>query len=156
MIKKKVLFVEILFIFSTIIMGLAIYVYLLKVDTIFAQKFSKVMNSHDIAQIDKYFTDDTIFICNGKSDTYVNLKKNIMNTSKEKKFTFYSYGNGDNKFVNNLQEVSIIVYGTYNNHNIGEGLIEMTLKKSGLFKITIESVKCDDPFFEAIFFNNLS
>lgn len=153
MMKKVILIISITFIVGVLIIGLAIHAYLSKSDTKLAQKFSQVMNSYDITQIDNYFSNDTLFICNGKSDTYANLKNNIATACKNKKFVFYdSYGHGTDRFVNNLQNISVIVYGAYNNNDIGEGSIELTLRKSGLSRITIESVKCNDSFFEAIFF----
>ena len=155
MLRKVVLIISIIFIVCILIAYLIINVYLLKADTIFAQKFSQVMNSYDMTEIDKYFSNDTVFVCNGRSGTYADLKNNIANACNGKNFVFSSYGNGNNKFANNYQKVHVVVFGTYDNNNIGEGLIELTLKKSGLFKITIKSVKCDDSFFEAIFFSGL-
>lgn len=153
MMKKIVLIISITFIVCGLTAGAAIRAYLLKVDTIFAHNFSKVMNSYDITEIDSYFSNDTMFICNDKSGTYAELKNNIEKACKDGVLVIFdSYGSGDNKFVNNLQEVSIMVYGQYNNKYVGEGFLTMTLKKTGLFKITIESVECDDAFFEAIFF----
>lgn len=138
-----------------IIFVIAYICYLKSIDTVFAVKFSEVFTDYNISDIDKYFSNDTIIICSGKKDTYKNLRTNVVTACGEKRYSFAdgsSYGCGDDKFTDGTQTVNITLFGKLDGKDIGECNISMRLKKSGFFKFKIDTVSCDAPIFEYLFY----
>lgn len=129
--------------------------FLNRVDTRYAVDFSNVFSTYDINSIDNYLTDKTIIKCNKKRATYAELRNNVELACTEKKYHFdSSYGHGNNKFKNNIQEVTVYLFGKLNNESIGEVNILMNLKKTGFFKFEISSLECNEAIFEYLFYGN--
>ena len=126
-----------------------------RIDTKYAIDFSTVFSTYDINSIDNYLTNETVIICNNKYAKYAELRKNVEVACEEKKYQFESsYGHGNNKFKNNIQEITVYLYGKLNDKNINGVNILMSLKKSGWFKYEIVSLECNDDIFEYLFYRN--
>ena len=142
-----------------IIILIAGYVYYIKtVDTIFAINFSESFRNYNIYDIDNYLSKDTLIICNGKSSSYDNLRENVISACNEKKYLFSdgsSYGYGNDKFIDGIQYVDIKLYGELNGKDIGECKLSMRLKKEGLFRFKIDTIECDEPIFDYLFYSNI-
>lgn len=155
-IMKKIL----LIITSIVIIIIPIvgYVYYIKtVDTRFAVNFSEAFKDYNIDDVDKYLSKDTLIICNGQSSIYENLRENVISACNEKKYLFSdgsSYGYGNNKFIDGVQYVDIKLYGELNGKDIGECNLSMKLKQEGVFRFKIDTIECDEPIFEYLFFSN--
>ena len=126
-----------------------------RIDTKYAVDFSNVFSTYDINRIDSYLTNETVIICNNKYAKYAELRKNVKVACKERKYQFESsYGHGNNKFKNNVQEITVYLYGKLNEQNLNEVNVLMCLKKTGWFKYEIVSLECDDDIFEYLFYGN--
>lgn len=122
-------------------------------DTKYAVGFSKAFADYDIHDVDAYFSNDTVIECNGKRNTYENLRQNVMNACAEKSYRFFSsYGHGNDKFTNGVQTVSVVLYGSLEGEDIGECGVVMSLRKTGMMRFKIESVRCDEAVFEYLFY----
>ena len=127
-----------------------------RIDTKYAIDFSKVFSTYDINRINNYLTDETVIICNNKYAKYAELRNNVERACKERKYKFdSSYGHGNNKFENNIQKITVYLFGQLDGSSIGEVNILMTLKKIGLFKFRIVSLECDEAIFEYLFYANM-
>ncbi|HEX9062272.1 MAG TPA: hypothetical protein VF941_19045 [Clostridia bacterium] len=140
----------------TVIIGIALYYffYLQSIDTKFAIKYSQVFGSYDINQVDQYLNKETIISYKGLSGTYGQLRNNVISAFKEHKFKMAdgsSYGSGNDKFINGVQEVNIQSYVIYKDGST-EVPITMQLEKNGINKFTVKSLSNDDDFFGYLFF----
>lgn len=126
-----------------------------RIDTKYAVDFSNVFSTYDINSINNYLIDETIIICNSKHTKYAELRNNVEFACKERKYQFESsYGHGNNKFKNNVQKITVYLFGMLDGESIGEVNILMSLKKIGLFKFEIVSLECDEAIFEYLFYGN--
>lgn len=133
------------------------YIQLKWVDTRYAKSFARVLGSKDIALVDEYFDMDTIIICKGKKGSYSDLRVNILDSYLQKKFKLSndgSYGNGNDKFINNIQELNIEVYvqEDFLGKHRGDILVVMEIERKGINSYRVKSVKVEDEFFEELFF----
>lgn len=126
-----------------------------RIDTKYAVEFANVFSTYDIHSIDNYLTDETIIICNNKHTKYAELRKNVELACKERNYQFESsYGHGNNQFQNNVQKITVYLFGQLNGKSMDEVNILMSLKKIGLFKFEIVSLECDEAIFEYLFYGN--
>lgn len=128
-----------------------------RVDTKYAISFSDVFGSYDIIRVDKYLDNNTIIIWQGKSATYSELRNNVKKTLNEKKYKLAkdgSYGNGDDKFIDNVQSVLIELHilQDFDGKSNKEILVEMEIEKIGIYKFRVKSIKSSDLFFGKLFF----
>ncbi len=136
-----------------LILCLGYMIFINRIDTEYAIDFSNVFSTYDIDNINNYLTDETIIICNNRHAKYAQLRDNVEIACREKRYQFYnSYGHGNNKFKNSLQEITVYLFGKIDDKSIGEVNMFMNLKRNGLFKFEIVSLQCDAPIFEYIFF----
>lgn len=146
--------------FATVVLLITGYVYYaMTVDIKFASGFSEAFVNYDINDIDKYLSGDTLIICNGKNNTYEDLRENVISACNEKRYLFSqgsSYGYGNNAFVNNTQNVDIKLYGKLDGNDIGECNVSMKLRRTGLFRFKIDAIACDEPIFEYLFYANIN
>ena len=153
--KKKLCITLIILVVAVIIFVFVYKVNISQIDTKYAVNFSKVFQTYDINVVDSYFTKDTCIIYNGKQTTYDKVRNNIVIACKEKKYNFSegsSYGYGNDKFINGVQDVGIRLYGNLCGEKTGECKIKIKLRKTGLFSFEIESVESNDEIFGYIFF----
>lgn len=153
--KKILLIISSIAIVVILVVG---YVYYTKsVDTRFATNFFEAFMNYNIDDVDKYLSKDALIICNGKSNTYENLRGNVASACNEKKYLFSdgsSYGYGNDKFIEGIQTVNVKLYGKLYGKDIGEVNIILKLKKIGLFKFEIISLECNEMIFEYLFYGN--
>ena len=141
---------------ALIVLYLSYILFVNTIDTKYAIDFSNVFSTYDIDKINHYLTDETIIICNNKRAKYAELRNNVEIACREKRYRFdSSYGHGNNTFKNSVQEITVYLYGTLDNKNIGEANVLMRLRRMGLFKFEIVSLECDEPIFEYIFCGNM-
>ena len=125
------------------------------VDTKCAKRFAEVLSNYDIREIDSYFNNNTKILYKNNETVYKNCRTTVIRAFDKKKFEIPetgSYGYGNNKFVNGVQAVSVRLMGNFNGESLGECMIEMNIKKDGLFGYKIESAKCDNDIFGYMFF----
>jgi len=133
--------------------------YIKTIDTKFATSFSKAFMNYDINDIDEYLSMDTLIICNGKNNTYEDLRANVISACNDKRYLFSngsSYGYGSDKFINDIQNVNIKLYGRLDGNDIGECNVAMKLRRNGLLQFKIDIIECDEPIFEHLFYANLN
>ena len=150
---KKLIFVGIGVIVITTGL-LSYYIYLQGIDTKYAIKYAQIFASYDIKQVDQYLDKETIISYNGTSKTYKHLRENVIKAFGARKFKiteYSSYGCGNNKFVNRVQEVNIQSYVSYNNKSLEVPII-MQLEIIGLNKFKVKSLSSNDKFFGYLFF----
>ncbi len=155
--KKYVFALSVIMLFLCMMIGYKIY--LNTIDTRYAVHFAEVFMNYDIQEIDEYFSDDTIFVCNGVQKTYKEIRNNVQLACNEKKYEFNtgsSYGYGNDKFTNKIQNINVLLHGKYNGENFGDCNISMKIKKEGLFLFSVDSVECDDKIFEYLFFGDIT
>ena len=153
---------KILLIISTIAVAVILvvgYVYYTKtIDTKFAIGFSEAFMNYDIHDVDKYLSEDTLIICNGKNNTYEDLRANVISACNKKRYLFRtgsSYGYGNDKFIDDIQIINIKLYGKLDGKDIGECNVSMELRRKGLLHFEIDTITCDDPIFEYLFYANV-
>ncbi|MDD5704233.1 MAG: hypothetical protein PHU23_19535 [Dehalococcoidales bacterium] len=138
-----------------VIIGLvAYYFYLQGIDTRYAIKHSQVFGSYDINQVDKYLNEETVISYNGVSKSYKELRENVINAFENKEFKMVedsSYGHGNNRFIDGVQEVNIQSWVDYNNKSI-EVPIVMRLEIKGINKFSVKSLSSNNDFFGYLFF----
>ncbi len=148
---KKVIFIG----FGVIIVIICSITYYLKgIDTKYAKKYAQIFGSFDIKQVDQYLDEETIITYNGTSRMYKHLRENVIAAFEARKFKMLdgsSYGSGNNKFANGVQEVNIQSYVSFNNKSLEESII-MELEIIGLNKFKVKSLSSNDNFFGYLFF----
>lgn len=138
-----------------IVLYLSYILFMNGVDTKYAVDFSNVFSTYDINSINNYLTDETIISCNNKHAKYAELRNNVELACRERKYQFdSSYGHGNNKFKNNVQEITVYLFGKLNNESMGEINVLMSLRKTGFLKFEITSLECNEVIFEYLFYGN--
>lgn len=130
-------------------------IYIDTIDTRYAVNFAKVFMGYDINDIDKYFSADTVFICNEEQKEYSEIRENIEIACSKKVYKFSeggSYGYGNDKFINGKQSIKVLLHGEIDGENFGDCDINITLKKTRLFSFSIDIVQCNDKIFRYLFF----
>ena len=133
------------------------FIYLSRLDTQYAIDFANVFRNYNIDDIDQYFSDDTLILCNGKKEYYKEVRKNVIKVCESKQYQFKngsSYGYSEDKILNNIINIKIYLHGELKGKSFGDCLINMKLKRTKLFDFKIVSVECNEPIFEYLFFNN--
>lgn len=120
------------------------------VDTDYAIKYSEVFGSYDINEVDKYLDEDTLIVYKGMTKTYKELRNNIIKAFNEKKYIMHndSYGHGNNKFVDGIQEIGVLTYVEYNEKRSEDVILDLSVK--GCFLTGLDPLKVKDSFL-AIF-----
>lgn len=151
--KKRKLFISITIVTVILFSFGLLFCYSRTVDTEYAIKYSEVFGSYNIDKVDKYLKENTQISYQGKTKTYKELRKNLVEAFNEKKYIMpqkSSYGHGDDKFVNNIQEVWVLTFVEYKN-KLSEDVL-MEIERKGLFSYSIRSIKGDGSFFGYLFF----
>lgn len=149
---KKIILTGITILLIIIIMWY--YVYLLGIDTKYATKFSQVFGSYNIKRVDQFLNKETAISYRGITKTYEQLRNNVMVAFEERRFKMSegsSYGNGNNKFVNGVQEIQIQSYVIYDDISYSVP-ITMRLKIKGINKFMVKSLSSDAAFFGYLFY----
>lgn len=125
------------------------------IDTKFAIGFSKAFINYDIHDVDMYLSEDTMVICNENNNTYRDLRENVISACHEKRYVFdagSSYGYGNSKFIDDIRNVHIQLYGELDGKDIGECNVSIELRRTGLLNFEIKTIACDEPIFEYLFY----
>lgn len=152
----KKIFIGVVTVIFVILFGILYLLYLCTIDTKYAIKYSKVMGSYDIAQVDAFLNEDTMIIYKDASKKYKELRNNIIKAFDEKIFYMAedsSYGHGKDFYGNTNQTIGIQSTVTIGDKNI-EVYIEMKLKQVGINTFKIESLCSNNEFFGYLFFRD--
>lgn len=119
----------------------------------YARKFADVLNSHDIENYDKFFSEDTVFKLDNRQMKYINAKENMVKvqtfTSNGSYGHLEEYDDFKDLFVNTyIRKESTVTFmlpiSDYQNGDdiVNVGIIEgeMVLQRKWLFFFDIEQV----------------
>lgn len=152
--KRKNMVIFLLSLFLILVIYALSRIYINGIDSDYAKKYADVLCTKDIKLFDKYFNSDTLVFYKDISGEYINLRQNLQNTFSERKYNLFcdsSYGNGNDKFINGIQKISIESFIQYNSRSI-EVPIEMEIEIIGMNKIKIKSIRSDSIFFGNMYF----
>ncbi len=124
-----------------------------KVDTEYAIEYAKTFGSYDIKKVDQYLKEDTRITYNEKTDTYKNLRDNVIAAFDEKQYTMASdssYGHGNDTFADGIQTIGIQTY--VDSKLYSSEYVSMELKRKWLVFYEVESISSSDDFFGYLFF----
>lgn len=130
-------------------------IYLKSVDTKYATNYSKAIGGYNIDEVDKYLDKDTQIIYNGMTKPYSELRDNLKKAFDDKEFNMpqqSSYGHGNDKFIDSVQEVWVITFVEYKEKLNEDVLLE--IERKGLFSCRIKSIRSEGRFFGYLFFGN--
>ena len=148
--KTKIIIGVIILIITGIFLN---YFYQKQIDTLYAVRYGEVFGSYEIKKVDCYLNDATLITYNGETKTYKELRENIISAFSRREYEMKigsSYGHGNDKFVNNVQEIGINSYIISENHySIG---LQLELERVYFFFFKVKSIKSDDEFFGYLFF----
>jgi len=125
------------------------------VDTKYAIRYAKVLDSYDIREMDEYLNEETLLTYNGVTKSYKELRDNVIHAFEEKKYSMSdSYGHAygfDRLFLEGISEIGMQVYvepycDYYSDY------AEMELQCQWLFFYKVKSIKSEDSLFGHIFF----
>jgi len=148
---KKIVFITVLVVI--VVIAIIIYVYSKKVDTQYAVEYAQVFGSYDIKKVDQYLNEETLITYDGMTDTYKNLRDNVIIALEEKQYEMpndSSYGHGDDCFVNGVQTIGIQAY--INSELYSSEFVSMELERHWLIFYKIKSITSSDDFFGYLFF----
>ena len=148
---KKLIFAALSIIAVSLIAG--IYIYAGKVDTKYAIEYAQVFGSYDIRRVDQYLNEDTVITFDEYSDTYKNLRGNVIAAFEEQKYTMgegSSYGHGDDVYNNGVQTVGIQTY--IDSELYSSDYVSMELKRRWFVCYEVQSLTSSDDFFGYLFF----
>lgn len=123
----------------------------------YAENFGRVLGSYDISKVDNYLDKDTVIFCKGKKEKYSELRGNIIQAFKSKKFKLSdtsSYGSGSGRFLSNLQEINVEfhVQKDFQERPKGDNLAILEIERKGINMYKIKSIKSEASFIEQLFF----
>lgn len=141
-----------------VLMILIIYViiYIITIDTRYAVKYAEVFGSYNINEVDQYLSEDTKITYMGKTDNYKNLRNNVISAFEKREYKMkkgYSYGYGDDIYINKTQNVGIQAYVDCDKYV--SNYVSMNIKRNWLIFHEIESLSSDDDFFGYLFFGEV-
>lgn len=140
-------------IFVIVIGGLLSYFYQRQIDTLYAVRYGEVFGSYDIQEVDRYLNSETLITYKGETKTYSELRENVILAFSKREYEMpedSSYGHGNDKFINGIQEVGINSYIISDKH-YSNGL-QMEIERIGFFFFKVKSIQSEDEFFGYLFF----
>lgn len=148
--NKKVKAIILIF---ALILVLCVRMYESKIDTKYAIEYSRVFGSYDIKEVDQYLNEETLITYHDMTDTYKNLRNNVIAAFDEKKFTMppgASYGHGDDFFIFGVQTIGIQT--NVDSELYSSDYVSMELRRKWLIFYEVESMVSSDDFFGYLFF----
>ena len=148
--KKFILFTTILIIG---ILSIIIYINSKTIDTKYATKYAQVFGSYDIGNVDKYLNSETLITYNGITDTYGNLRNNVIKAFEMKEYKMtegYSYGHGDDIFINGIQNIGIQSY--VDSDKYSSNFVSMDIERRWFIFYRVKTMSSNDDFFAYLFF----
>lgn len=155
--EKKVYMVLVCIVFFVITFTIVYQCYLRRVDTKYAVNLSKAFDTYDIRMIDDYLSDDTKIIYQGEVKTYKELRENVIIACEEKRYSFFdgsSYGFGNDRFIDGVQDIRVLLHGKFDGITFPECNILMKLRQTGIFEFRVESLECSEPIFAYLFYGD--
>jgi uncharacterized membrane protein len=146
-------FILIVVLIIVVAIAIIIYVYSKKVDTKYAIEYAQVFGSYDIKKVDQYLNEDTLITYGGVTETYKNLRDNVVVAFEEKQYEMpndSSYGHGDDHFVNGVQTIGIQAY--INSGEYFSEFVSMEIERHWIVFYNIKSLTSSDDFFGYLFF----
>ena len=146
-------FILIAIVVAIVVLIVSIYVYSKRVDTKYAIEYAQVFGSYEIKKVDQYLAKETLITYNGVTDTYENLRGNILSAFEEKLYELpkdSSYGHGDDAFIKGIQTIGIQVY--VNSTEYSNEFVSMELERRWGISYNIRSITSNDDFFGYLFF----
>ncbi len=128
--------------------------YLQSIDTRYAIMYSQVFGSCDINKVDKYLNEETIISYNGVSKSYKEIRGNVINAFKNKKYEMVEnslYGSGNSSFFSRTHLVNIQSYVDDSNKSFEVPII-MGIEIKGINKFSVKSLSSHHDFFGYLFF----
>lgn len=128
-------------------------IYVNTIDTKYASKYAEVFGSFEIKKVDRYLTAETKITYRGETNTYKNLRQNVIEAFEEKKYIMksnYSYGYADDSFLDSVCDVGINAYADCDIYE--SSFVSMKLKRKMFVLFEVESIESDDDFFGYLFF----
>lgn len=113
------------------------------------------MHSYDIAKMDSYIDENAEIIFKNSNSQYKDCRGNVIRAFDDKKFMIpedASYGYGNDKYENGCQDISVRLMGALNDKDIGECVIDMTVRRKGIFGYRVIRIKSDADILGYIFF----
>lgn len=146
---------KIIIMVTLIIVGIAIVISVCsqQIDTKYAIEYAQVFGSYDIEKVDQYLNKETLITYDGVTETYENLRNNVIAAFEEKQYEMRngsSYGNGDDLFVTGVQTIGIQVY--IESEEYHSDFVSMELERHWLVFYKIKSITSNDNFFGYLFF----
>ena len=138
---------------AVIVIVVTISIYSKKVDTKYAVEYAQVFGSYDIKKVDQYLDKETQITYNGVTNTYENLRENIISAFEENLYELPrdgSYGYGDDIFIDGIQTIGIQVY--VNSTEYSSEFVSMELERRWVISYNIRSITSSDDFFGYLFF----
>ncbi len=129
------------------------FLYMEVVDSLYAEKYGRVLGSYDIGKLDRFLDSDASITYKGNTKTYKELRDNVIKAFDEKRFVMAesaSYGHGDG-FSKGIQEVGIESFPEIDDRGSWEVYVEMNLKR-GLLGVKVQSLESNNQFFGYLFF----
>lgn len=129
------------------------YFYQKQVDTLYAVRYGEVFGSYDIQKVDSYLNSETLITYKGETKTYNELRENVISAFSKREYEMpkgSSYGHGDDKFINSVQEIGIQSYIISEMH-YNDGL-RMEIERVCFFFFKVKAIQSDDEFFGYLFF----
>lgn len=148
--KKNVLILGLVILVA---IAIIICVYLEKIDTKYAIEYAQVFGSYDIKKVDRYLNEETLITYGEVTDTYKNLRDNVISAFKKKEYEMSndsSYGHGADCFISRIQTIGIQVY--INSKEYSSEFVSMELERQMLVNYRIKSLTSIDDFFGYLFF----
>lgn len=136
-----------------LLLVLGIYIYAQKIDTIYAIRYARVFGSYDINEVDRYLNEDTLLTYKGLTDSYKNLRKNVIIAFGERVYDMpegSSYGSGNDCFIDGIQTVDIQAYVDSNTYS--SEFVSMEIRRKWLVSYEVVSLTSNDDFFGYLFF----
>lgn len=154
--KKKVI-ILIIIILVLFIFIITYIISLKRIDTKYAKNFSNVFGSYNIERVDRYLDNETIIKWKDKTATYSKLRDNVIQVFNEKEYKLTkdsSYGNGNDKFIDNVEKIFIEVhiFEDFGGEKNKEMLVEMQIEKLGIYNYRVKLLESESMFFKRLFF----
>lgn len=127
--------------------------YLQSIDTRYTIMYSQVFGSCDINKVDKYLNEETIISYNGVSKSYKEIRGNVINAFKNKKYEMVensSYGSGNSSFFSRTHLVNIQSYVDDSNKSFEVPII-MGIEIKGINKFSVKSLSSHHDFLDIYF-----
>lgn len=103
--------------------------------------------------MDKYLNSETLITYKGITDTYGNLRNNVIKAFEMKEYKMtegYSYGHGNDVFINGIQNIGIQSY--VDSDKYSSNFVSMDIERKWLIFYRVKTMSSNDDFFAYLFF----